>query len=64
MSLSIIGDNNKSLRRTHNLTQPEFEKTIRIFCNSLIAMKIVLVRLLQYLLIENVKNLVCQMLKL
>ena len=34
MSLSIIGDNNKSLRRTHNLTQPEFEKTIRIFCNS------------------------------
>ena len=35
MSLSMIGDNNKSLRRTHNLTQPEFEKIIQIFCNSL-----------------------------
>jgi len=34
-SLSIIGDNIKSLRRTHDLTQPEFAKTVSISCNSL-----------------------------
>ena len=34
-SLSIIGDNIKSLRRTHDLTQPKFAKIVSILRNSL-----------------------------
>ena len=34
-SLSMIGDNIKSLRRTHDLTQPEFAKMVGISRNSL-----------------------------
>ena len=35
MSLSMIGENIKSLRKTHDLTQPEFAKIVGISRNSL-----------------------------